>query len=1129
MSDDTPIHDLNTSHDKKLYGRFRNLFTKLKSKDKEAYEAPKNIDITILTPPTSTMTGILNVKFYTSNEFQAFWAILEPPKISFFDCYDKIEASTPDSMINILEFDFQQGPPSESKFKLLHIQNTNNNLQIETSMHEYQNWTKKIRNLIDSRQNEYEIEDEDAITPVYDVPKSEPRATSVVLSEDNEIAAIYDVPSKKPRPVENPEKEPELRQMPSPSNEDAYDVPSNRPVIPPRPNFSYRTVYSDGESPPGSPVYDHPKAPVAVNGESPVMYDRPKNPVPVNGIDPSELYDHPKEPVPVMKSLPASLHDKPKVQASMNAKSPATVSYDHIPALVTKEIKDLPPALPAPRRDMSAQKVKSSQEITNEVSEKVIVEGFLKLSTDINQWTKFYFTLRDRFLQAFDDTTSTQSPILIIDLSGSEFFYLPPDDSKRKYCFSLCTSSLSFSFTSKSSKFSYRNVFIFAADSFTDFNSWRTAIFDIQGVYNLSLRSNSHDQLAQFSVHDPPKRVKPIRRVFSSVLKRESRWYAEVEQKYVPEDQVYVVKPKKSKSISIPIQSRNSEKIYSRISESSLGKKPDNSILSSYLSIFSGLDWKKHWFELRDKFLTCFEFQDSIRTIFEVDVSQCFITEASKESNHEFAFKLATTQGDIVYFFFAENVNVYTEWITALMMTSIQKPMRIGNVSQSSQTSQTSLQNGSLQSEEILKSPPKLKGNLLKRTSSGKWEQRYCIVKEGVMLTYKSNQATPLQRLVLIDALVNVCNSLEVSQNHAFEIRVVNSENSHFFAAFSQTKLEEWLNGLRNATVPKSPSTFEDSNSSPDKTELQTSLNSLSTPDLKNTRPPKPVRSESVRECRSKEDKLPASHLQNPIKSGVLDYRQISSKVWGRRFCIIHDLCLYIYLHPSSEHPQKVFALPGCEIKSSLQETSKYFSFSIEQRGMKAYFSTQTIQDLKSWIEMLTKITMIQGGRGGVETLPGSPEVVFKIHTSTPNQNSKSNDKFDQIQKIITKSNQDIFDTYSHSNLAASNLRNSIESLQKKRKNLKIQFTKQKASKVRDPEKVGKMRELLLKYDEAIEEFRSTAETNKIETTSTIAYLELSREKTLKEIKSLFQSNTDLSLSQEIRGISHASDSSTLI
>ena len=1101
MSDDSSLPpDFNSSQDRKLYGRFRNLFTKLNKKEREISPIPFSIDLQKLMPSEAVITGVLNVKFYMSNQHQAYWAILLSTKLFLYENYEKISFGSPNHSLNMLDFKLQKGPPSESKFKLLHNQNSVDNIQFEFTAN--QTWSKSILAIADAFNVREDFEDDDELPPVYDVPTKDPRITSIVVTKDNEIA-IYDVPSKKPRVVETqgntlsqesddtydvpsnnprpvesegtpPEQRPEdMYDVPSnklrPVNPldiapaekldgDTYDVPSNRPVIPPRPNFSYGSVYSDLESPPHTPGSD------------------------------------------------------------MSTKEPSATKFE------------LPPVLPMARRPIPHVQ-SSNPEITKiESVNPVSVEGFLKLLTDGNIWIKFFFILRDRFLQAFNDVTKLTSPVLVLDVFGSEYSFIPPDESKRKFSFSLGSSSLSFNPILKTSRFSFQNVFVFATDSFRDFKTWRNAIFEIRGVFNISKKSTSVDQLSSFDEIPNPIKPKPIRRVFSSVRKREQA-YGELDQRFTEQNQVYVTKPK-SKSVSLPVTSRNSEKIYSRVFEINQGKQPGNAVLNSFLSIFSGIEWKKHWFELRNKFLTCFEYQDSIRTIFEIDLSKSEITEASKETNRDFSFKLTNKPGDIVYFFCADTEQIYTEWITALILISVKKESITSPIVPSIVPSDSHAEN-SLANECVLKSPPQLKGNLLKRTSNGKWEQRYCIVKDGVMLIYRSNQTTPLQRVVITDSLVNVSNSLDVSQNHAFEIRVFNSTDLHFFAAFSQSKLEEWLLGLRNASTPKSPLGLTSSNSSQEKFDisLDSSLNKLLPDFNKNTRPPKPTRTETIRGGNPQLDnKLPASHLQNPTKVGMLNYRSVSSKIWGRRHCIIHDLCLYIYLHPSSEHPQKVFALPGCEIKSSLHETSKYLSFSIEHRTMKAYLSTQSLPDMQSWIEILTKIANSTLHENSFESTQNSTELPhFKLQTSTPNQNGKQDNHFEQIQSLIYQSNKDVFDTYFHSNRASKNLLNSIESIQKKRSNLQAHLIKLKQAKQKEPGKVKKIRELLLKYDEAIQEFRSTLESNKTETSSTIAFLEFQLDNSLSGLRSLTLSNSELSMTNGIRGISNTLESETLI
>ena len=1126
MSDDSSVRDFNTSQDRKLHGRFRNLFTKLNKKERELSINPILFDIQKLLPPGTAIAGVLNVKFYMSNEPQAYWSVLIATKLHLYDNYDRLSTNSPNYIFNMLDFKFQKGPPSESKFKLLHNQNSVENIQIEAAT--IHSWTKSIVAISSTFDISDDIADEDEVHPVYDVPKKGTRITSVVITQDNEIS-IYDVPSEKPRVVKQestpPQQRPEdmydvpsktLRlvksigtppqqrpedmydvpsqkprpvkseDIPPPDDQagDMYDVPSNRPVIPPRPNFSYGSVYSDLDSPPNTPTYDHPRN----------------------------------------KPIPKSEHPAPKSENSAKSeKSIPTSQQFEKPSLPSRKF-ELPPALPSPRRPFPSIRA-SNPEITNiESTNPVSVEGFMKLLTDANQWTKFFFILRDRFLQAFDDVTKLNSPVFMLDLSGSEFTFIPHEESKRKCTFTLESSSLIFNHIQKTSRFAFQNVFMFAADSFRDFKAWRTAIFDIQGLYNISTRSNSYDQLASFDEANL-KKAKPIRRVFSSVKRRESTFYGNIEQKFVPEDYVYVSKTK-SKSVSLPITSRNSEKIYSRVFETNQGKKPGTAVLTGFLWIFSG-EWKKHWFELRNKFLTCFESHESIRTIFEIDLSKCNITEASKETNRDYSFKLTNTLGDIVYFFCADNEVIYTDWITALILISIRKePISIPTAPEMTNTNISQLSNGSIPGDSS--STSQLKGNLLKRTSNGKWEQRYCVVKDGVMLIYRPNQTTPLQRVQLLDSLVNVSNSLDVLQNHAFEIRVVNSTDTHLFAAFSQSKLDEWLSGLRNASSPKKTSDFLSDNSDKFDSSLETSLNKL-TPDLKNSRPPKPSRTGSTREVNTQLDKLPASHLQNPTKVGILDYRTVSSKIWGRRHCIVHDLCLYIYLHPSSEHPQKVFALPGCEIKSSWHETSKYLSFSIEHRTMKAYLSTQSLQDMQTWVEVLTKTanSATHSNENGLECQLNPSEIPhYKIHTSTPNQNMKIGNQL-EIESLILQSNKDIFETYFHSNLASTKLRNSIESIQKKRSNLQGHLLKLKQSKQKDPEKAKKIRELLIKYDEAIQEFRVTMESNKTETSTTIAFLEIQLDNSLIGLRSLSLSNGELSLNNGIRG--NTQDSETLI
>ena len=104
------------------------------------------------------------------------------------------------------------------------------------------------------------------------------------------------------------------------------------------------------------------------------------------------------------------------------------------------------------------------------------------------------------------------------------------------------------------------------------------------------------------------------------------------------------------------------------------------------------------------------------------------------------------------------------------------------------------------------------RGELMKASHTGKWKQRYCVVKDGFLSIYHSSvEKSPITSITLYGCSLELVSTAHNSPNeYQFKLNPAEVGKSHTFAAPSETEMYAWVSALRDATCVKPVSLGEE-------------------------------------------------------------------------------------------------------------------------------------------------------------------------------------------------------------------------------------------------------------------------------------------------------------------------------
>ena len=243
--------------------------------------------------------------------------------------------------------------------------------------------------------------------------------------------------------------------------------------------------------------------------------------------------------------------------------------------------------------------------------------------------------------------------------------------------------------------------------------------------------------------------------------------------------------------------------------------------------------WVRYWCMLEDLSISCFISQKDQTLTLSIQLRGSRVAEASYECRREHAFKVWHLESGQCLYFAADDGDEYKKWLREItkgaeyivssddLPTPLPTPFfyfpketsatptgdqaspslvssRSSNISEgdnvsvgSSTTGRSSASQGSIHH----------KGDLKKLSQSGKWKDRYCLIKECTLHIYhNSSEKTPLTALPLQSCSIELLNMPhEQALQYVFRVIPV-SGKSQSFAASSEQDMYSWITAVRDCS-----------------------------------------------------------------------------------------------------------------------------------------------------------------------------------------------------------------------------------------------------------------------------------------------------------------------------------------
>lgn len=97
------------------------------------------------------------------------------------------------------------------------------------------------------------------------------------------------------------------------------------------------------------------------------------------------------------------------------------------------------------------------------------------------------------------------------------------------------------------------------------------------------------------------------------------------------------------------------------------------------------------------------------------------------------------------------------------------------------------------------------RGHLKKASHTGKWKDRYCVVKDGILsILHSPSDKAPIIAIETFGSSIELVNvPPQNTQRFVFKLKLESSEKTHTFAALSETEMFAWVSALRDSSYEK--------------------------------------------------------------------------------------------------------------------------------------------------------------------------------------------------------------------------------------------------------------------------------------------------------------------------------------
>lgn len=257
--------------------------------------------------------------------------------------------------------------------------------------------------------------------------------------------------------------------------------------------------------------------------------------------------------------------------------------------------------------------------------------------------------------------------------------------------------------------------------------------------------------------------------------------------------------------------------------------------------------WVRYWCVLVDLAFSCYISQQNLTLALSIQLRGSRISEAAHECRREYSFKVWHMESGQCLYFAADNNSEYLSWFgqvtkraecfipddtagpLSVPYYSFPKDAAVsgshpspGQLSSQSSTVSltTALEDGdnvSVSSSATGHSSASLgssihhKGDLKKWSHSGKWKDRYCVIRDCTLYVYHSSaDKTPLSSPSLQGCSVQQLNATpSETNNYTFQVLTA-SGKTHTFAAPSDHEMFAWITAIRDCSYGKPESQEKD-------------------------------------------------------------------------------------------------------------------------------------------------------------------------------------------------------------------------------------------------------------------------------------------------------------------------------
>lgn len=247
--------------------------------------------------------------------------------------------------------------------------------------------------------------------------------------------------------------------------------------------------------------------------------------------------------------------------------------------------------------------------------------------------------------------------------------------------------------------------------------------------------------------------------------------------------------------------------------------------------------WVRYWCILENFIVSCYISQRDLTLALSIQLLGSRIMDAGVECQRKHSFSILHTESGQHLYFAADNYEEFYQWFSEitrggqhvlsddssdspfLSYYSIPKEIQVKRLSvvsegdSSSNISESStVASGS--ADQSLSVGAFYRGDILKSSHTGKWKQRYCIVKNGFLnIFHYSSEKSPITSIPLYGCSLELI-SVSSSSQHKFQFKLnpATGDKSHTFAASSETEMYTWISALRDASLEVTSSVIEKSN-----------------------------------------------------------------------------------------------------------------------------------------------------------------------------------------------------------------------------------------------------------------------------------------------------------------------------